>query len=206
MTDLFAEIVKADRKLGESAPLEWGDPLKDHEWKAPAERPVLPHESRARARAFAATNVNILALDLGTSTGWALATRDGHKSGSLRLDPKKLGGNGRRWIAFREWLTATARQAGGVQAVYFEDVRRHIGTTAAHVYGGYLAMLEAWCATNNVPLHGVGVGTIKKAWTGNGRAEKADMIAEAKRRGVRVSDDNEADAVAILAWAINEEN
>lgn len=192
MTDLFAEIVASDATSGFSTGNE-----------------AAPHESRARARAFAATNVNILALDLGTSTGWAVATRDGgHKSGSLRLDPKKLGGNGRRWIAFREWLTATAREAGGIQAVYHEDVKGHGkgGARAAHVYGGYLAMLEAWCAANNIPLHGVGVGTIKKAWTGNGRAEKGAMIAEAQRRGVRVADDNEADAVAILAYAINEEN
>lgn len=198
MTDLFAEIVKGDEHARSAGPF----PITKATMDA-----LVPHESRARARAFAATNVNILALDLGTSTGWAVATRDGqHKSGSLRLDPKKLGGNGRRWIAFREWLTATARQAGGIQAVYVEDVRRHVSNLSARVYCGYLAILEAWCATNNVPLHGVGVGTIKKAWTGNGRAKKGAMIAEAQRRGVRVADDNEADALAILAYAINEEN
>ncbi|MEM5429384.1 hypothetical protein [Cupriavidus oxalaticus] len=160
----------------------------------------------SRARAFPTANLNVLALDLGTTTGWAVATRDGRqKSGSLRLDPKKLGGNGRRWIAFREFLTATAREAGGVQAVYYERVCSHTGTTAAHVYGGYLAMLEAWCAANNIPMHGVAVATAKKAWTGNGRAKKPDMIAEAERRGVKVIDDNHADALAVLAYGVKQE-
>lgn len=165
------------------------------------------HASRARAHAFApACNLTVLALDLGTTTGWAVATRDGRqRSGSFRLDPKRLGGNGRRWIAFREWLTATAREAGGVQVVYVEDVRRHVSNLSARVYCGYLAMLEAWCAANNVRLEGVGVGTVKKAFTGDGRAQKGAMIAEAKRRGFAPSTDDEADAIAILAYGLNEE-
>ena len=161
----------------------------------------------ARARTHLPTaNLTVLALDLGTTTGWAVAPRNGPmRSGSFRLDPAKLGGNGRRWIAFREWLTATAREVGGVQAVYFERVCSHTGTTAAHVYGGYLAMLEAWCAANNIPMHGVAVATAKKAWTGNGRAKKPDMIAEARRRGMSPGCDNEADAMAILAYGVAQE-
>ncbi|MFC4518595.1 hypothetical protein [Cupriavidus pinatubonensis] len=169
--------------------------------------PPVPLALIARAHAhLPACNLNILALDLGTITGWAVATRAGkQRSGSLELKPTKLGGNGRRWIAFREWLTATAREVGGIQAVYHEDVKNHAGVIAAHVYGGYLAMLEAWCAANNIPLVGVGVGTVKKHFTGNGRASKDDMIAEAKRRGVKVIDDNHADALAILGYAVEQE-
>ena len=162
--------------------------------------------SRAGARISTACNLTVLALDLGTTTGFAIAPRNAPlRSGSFLLDPHKLGGNGRRWIAFREWLTATAREVGGVQVVYVEDVRRHVSNLSARVYCGYLAMLEAWCAANNVRLEGVGVGTIKKAFTGNGRADKEDMIAEAERRGIKVIDDNHADALAILAYGVAQE-
>lgn len=165
-----------------------------------AEAPTAP-TSRPRL------NLNVLALDLGTTCGWAVATREGkQRSGNFRLDPAKLGGNGRRWIAFREWLTATAREVGGVQVVYVEDVRRHVSNLSARVYCGYLAMLEAWCAANNIPLHGVGVGTIKKHWTGKGNADKDAMVIEAKRRGYTVTDDNHADALAILAYAVEQES
>lgn len=206
MTDLFATITEADKGLAypRMSLLCTHSPGYGCEMcrrlNEPAPAPI------ARARAFAACNLTVLALDLGTTTGWAVATREGRqKSGSFRLDPAKLGGNGRRWIAFREWLTATAREAGGVQAVYFEQVRNHTGTTAAHVYGGYMAMLEAWCAANNIPMHGVAVATAKKHWTGNGRAKKPEMIAEAERRGIKVIDDNHADALAILAYGVKQE-
>ena len=151
-------------------------------------------------------NLNILALDLGTILGWAVATREGkQRSGSLELKPSKLGGNGKRWMAYREWLTSIAREVGGIHAVYHEDVKNHAGTIAAHVYGGYLAMTEAWCAVNNIPLYGVGVGTIKKHFTGFGNATKEDMIAEAERRGFAPSTDDEADALAILSFAVKQE-
>lgn len=163
--------------------------------------------STTRARAFAAANCNVLALDLGTQCGWAVATREGKfSSGSDRFDPARCGGTGKRWLAFREFLTARAREAGGIQAVYFEDVKAHgPGVQAAHVYGGFLAVLELWCAANNIPLYGVGVGTIKKHATGRGNAKKPDMIAAAQALGVRVVDDNQADAVALLAYALDEE-
>ncbi|CAJ0803118.1 hypothetical protein LMG18090_04393 [Ralstonia mannitolilytica] len=166
-----------------------------------------PHTSHARARAFPAANCNVLALDLGTQCGWAVATRDGKFiSGSDRFDPKRCGGPGRRWLAFREFLTARAREAGGIQALYYEDVKAHgPGVQAAHVYGGFLAVLELWCAANNIPLYGVGVGTIKKHATGKGNAKKPDMIAAAKARGIAAKDDNEADAVALLAYALEQE-
>jgi len=162
--------------------------------------------STTRPRAIPVANCNVLALDLGTQCGWAVATRDGKfSSGSDRFDPKRCGGAGKRWLSFREFLTARAREAGGIQAVYYEDVKNHAGVLAAHVYGGFLAVLELWCAANNIPLYGVGVGTIKKHATGRGNAKKPDMIAAAQAMGVRVVDDNQADAVALLAYALEQE-
>ncbi|MBU9579593.1 hypothetical protein KTE26_14255 [Ralstonia mannitolilytica] len=166
-----------------------------------------PHASHARAREFPAANCNVLALDLGTQCGWAVATRDGKfSSGSDRFDPKRCGGPGKRWLSFREFLTARAREAGGIQAVYYEDVKQPFASNlAARAYCGLLAILELWCAANNIPLYGVGVGTIKKHATGRGNAKKPDMIAAARALGVRVVDDNQADAVALLAYALEQE-
>lgn len=154
-----------------------------------------------------ACDVNVLALDLATKCGWAYRTRDGkQRSGVERFAPGKGGHNGQRWLAMRQWLTEAAREMGGVHVVYFEDVKRHVSNLSARAYCGYLAILEAWCATNNVPMVGVGVGTIKKHWTGKGNADKDAMVAEAKRRGIRVIDDNHADALAILAYGVQQES
>ena len=46
------------------------------------------------------------------------------------------------------------------------------------------------------------VGTIKKHATGKGNAGKGDVIASVTARGHAPVDDNEADALALLHWAI----
>jgi len=90
----------------------------------------------------------------------------------------------------------------GIDAVYFEEVRRHAGVDAAHAYGGFLAHLTAWCEHHQIPYQGVPVGTIKKHATGKGNANKDAMISSARALGFDPQDDNEADALALLAFAI----
>jgi Holliday junction resolvasome RuvABC endonuclease subunit len=144
----------------------------------------------------------ILALDLGTSTGWALRTPDGAiASGTQSFRPQRFEGGGMRYLRFRRWISELQESFPELQALYFEEVRRHAGVDAAHVYGGLLATLSAWCEHHNVPYQGVPVGTIKKHATGKGNASKAEMIAAMRRRGHSPADDNEADALAILHWA-----
>ena len=46
------------------------------------------------------------------------------------------------------------------------------------------------------------VGTIKRFIAGKGNADKAAVIAAVRERGFSPADDNEADALAILLWAI----
>ena len=112
-----------------------------------------------------------------------------------------------RYLRFRRWLdellatTAPKGAASGLDAVYFEEVRRHLGVDAAHAYGGFLATLTSWCEYQTIPYQGVPVGTIKRHVTGKGNADKATMIAAIRARGFRPTDDNEADAIALLLWA-----
>lgn len=149
--------------------------------------------------------MNILAIDLGTTTGWALRSRGGIQSGSRACTVKGAEGPGQRWLKFRALLNELDTMAGEINVVYFEDVKDHAGTLAAHIYGGFLAHLETWCELRRARLVGVGVGTVKKNWTGNGAARKDIMIAEAKERGFNPVDDNEADALAIMALALKRE-
>jgi Holliday junction resolvasome RuvABC endonuclease subunit len=148
--------------------------------------------------------MKILALDLGTKTGWAIGPSV--VSGTWTNKAGRYDGGGMRYLRFRAWLTEVKAQAGGLDAVYFEEVRNHAGTDAAHVYGGFLAHLTAWCEEQvpKLPYQGVPVGTIKKHVTGKGNASKGQMIEWATSHlGRPVGDDNEADAVAILAYAIS---
>jgi hypothetical protein len=145
----------------------------------------------------------ILALDLGTHTGWALRQRDGGiASGTQHFAPSRFEGGGMRFLRFKHWLTEIKQTADGLDAVFFEEVRRHVGVDAAHAYGGFLAHLTAWCEHHGIPYRGVPVGTIKKHATGKGNADKQAMIAFAKIKGFGLADDNEADALALLDWAL----
>ena len=145
----------------------------------------------------------ILALDLGTTTGWALRGHDGLiTSGTASFKPGRYDGGGMRYLRFTNWLTEIDRLSGRIAAIYFEEVRRHIGTDAAHVFGGLLGVLTSWGELRGVPYQGVPVGTIKRHATGRGNANKQAMIAAARERGFSPADDNEADAIAILLWAI----
>ena len=146
--------------------------------------------------------MNVLALDLGTSTGWAMRSLDGHViSGVESFKPGRFEGGGMRYLRFKRWLTDLKGTTEGLGAVYFEEVRRHAGVDAAHVYGGFLATLTAWCEHHSIPYQGVPVGTIKRHATGKGNASKADVIAAMRALGHEPSDDNEADALALLSFA-----
>lgn len=148
-------------------------------------------------------NIAILALDLGTTTGWAVQNTDGViVSGTVSFRPSRYDGGGIRYLRFRAWLDSLTGNTGGLGAVHFEEVRRHIGTDAAHIYGGFLATLTAWCEQRNIAYQGVPVGTIKRHVTGKGNADKAAVIAAIQARGYHPADDNEADAIAILLWVI----
>ena len=159
----------------------------------------------------------ILALDLGTTTGWALRSANGPVAhGFVSFKSQRFEGGGMRYLRFGRWLadmlalsgqksgSQTGAQANltGIGAVYFEEVRRHLGVDAAHVYGGLLATLTAWCEHHQIPYQGVPVGTIKRHATGKGNAGKAELIAAMKALGHPVTDDNEADALALLHWAL----
>ena len=145
----------------------------------------------------------ILALDLGTTTGWALRSHEGLiTSGTVSFRPSRYDGGGIRFVRFRSWLDQLTADGAPPAAVYFEEVRRHAATDAAHIYGGFLACLAAWCEEHRIAYQGVPVGTIKRFATGKGNADKQAMIAAAWSRGFAPADDNEADAIAILLWAI----
>ena len=145
----------------------------------------------------------ILALDLGTITGWALRGRDGMaNSGTVSFRPDRFEGGGMRYLRFKHWLTEVKNMAGSIEALYFEEVRRHAGTSAAQIYGGFLAHVAAWCEHHGIPYQGVPVGTIKRHVTGKGNAPKQAVIEAVRAYGFAPVDDNEADAIALLLWAL----
>jgi hypothetical protein len=76
----------------------------------------------------------LLALDLGSSTGWALRGADGAiTSGVQEFRPNRFEGGGMPFLRFNHWLSELNEAAGPIGAVFFEEVRAHRGTLAAQI-------------------------------------------------------------------------
>ena len=148
--------------------------------------------------------MNVLTLDLGTTTGWAsVQSQVVTQSGIVKLHPRRFDGGGIRYLKFSKFLDDLESRIQPITAIFYEEVKRHIGVDAAHAYGGFMAVLTAWCESRHIAYEGVTVGTIKKHITGKGNANKQQVINAVKQLGHQPQDDNESDAIAIAYWAIH---
>lgn len=141
--------------------------------------------------------MTILALDLGTKTGFAMSVEGQIFSGTICFSNGRFEGGGMRFLKFQNWLLKIEPKP---TQIFFEEVRRHLGVDASHAYGGFLGVLSSWCEKNKIAYDGVPVATIKKHITGKGNANKQLVISAIKEKGFNPTDDNEADALALLDY------
>lgn len=143
----------------------------------------------------------ILAIDPGNAFGYAVKKYSTIESGFVCLTTGSKNHTGKKFELFKLWLDEF--DAIDLTEIHYEDVKRHNGLHAARAYCGYVAVLNMYAYKRGIPCSGVGVGTIKKFWTGNGRADKQQMVDEARSRGFDdVDNDNEADALALLHYVM----
>ena len=145
----------------------------------------------------------LLALDLGQQTGWALRQASGRiTSGCHGFKPGRFEGGGMPLLRFAAWLEELHRGTGPLARVYFEEVRAHKGTAAAHTYGAFLGQLTAWCEHHH-SLPGRSGRDDQETRNGQGQCgQGGHVIAAMRAQGFHPADDNEADALALLEWAI----
>lgn len=154
---------------------------------------------------------NTLALDIGTTTGWAIRKTEAVLSGSwLLATPKELRqqrklGRERtgdiRFFRLRERIEEAIRDHG-IKNVVFEDVLFLSSQAQSQLWASLRAAV--WMASASLRIACVHTGTLKKFATGTGNARKEAMVATVAKLpppwGRVVRDDNEADAVLILRW------
>ena len=140
----------------------------------------------------------VLALDLGTRTGWAVGCGESTRFGAEDFGLRAKESRGARFLKFSNWLEATLK-GERIDLIAFEEVRAHRGVVAAHVYGGFEAILLAISERLQIPCGGVAVGTIKKCLAGTGRATKKQMVKAAIARGWAVGNDHDALGVLLAA-------
>lgn len=148
----------------------------------------------------------VLGIDPATHCGWAvidMALRI-KSAGTWDLTGGRFEGGGMRYVKMRAMLAKVFAAYPEIQLVGFEEVRRHMGVSSAHVYGGLVAVITAFCEERKTPYVGIPVGTVKKRATGSGNADKSAMILAARGHWPSLSediDDNTADAAWIAVCA-----
>lgn len=149
--------------------------------------------------------MNILALDLGTSCGYAIHSPilGAPVYGTFDLKSRRFEGGGMRYLRFVEKLREV-HAANPLGQIVYEEVRRHMSTDAAHVYGGLMGVLTAFCEDQKIPYMSYPVSHIKKFITGKGNAKKPVVMEALENRGFPVKNDDEADALALLLLRLSE--
>jgi Holliday junction resolvasome RuvABC endonuclease subunit len=150
--------------------------------------------------------MNILALDLGTKTGFALLDEGQLESGTVVFDVKRGESAGMRYIRFNRWLATVALHISGpprVGLIVYEAAHQR-GGAATEIAAGFTTRVQEFCAARGIEHASVHTATLKKWTTGNGHAKKPEMIAAVSERWKKVTDDDEADAIALLYHALAE--
>lgn len=149
--------------------------------------------------------LNIVGFDPGTNFGFCWLQIEGGKiriieSGTWDMlpDQEMKEGPGSRFVMAERYIKYLLGNAKPKIVVY-ESVMRHIGTIAAHVYGGFEALIIMVAEQKDIPYFKYVPTTIKKNVTGNGRASKEE-VADAVRGffpNMKFRTNDESDAVAI---------
>jgi len=145
--------------------------------------------------------MRILALDIATKCGWAYKDKR-IKSGTIDLKKDThFDGAGVVFLKFERWLQRFLE----ADLIIVEGVIKQDGGQIAQQrrYGGLLAIVQKFGDKHSIPYTAEGVSTIKKFWTGSGKASKELMVETAREKGFNPRDDNEADALALLHLAID---
>jgi Holliday junction resolvasome RuvABC endonuclease subunit len=148
-----------------------------------------------------------LALDIATFTGAAFDKKPGRPAfATYRVpsvdDPDDFG---TRYVAFSDWLAemiSVIKPDWGAFEAPLPQRGSNLVTNfrTARLLGGLVAHAEAEFVRAGIPCGEENVSTIKKHLTGNGRAEKADIMARCRQLGWEIKNDHEADAAALWAY------
>jgi len=148
--------------------------------------------------------LTIIGLDIGTRTGWAISQGDkiissGVRDFSLKANEHK----GKRGIRFYNFLMTLPHP----DVIFYEKVQfsmNKYSSEGGELYKGLLMLVNMFAAGFDVNTIGVHPSTLKKQFTGNGRAEKLEMCNTARKYGWQGGAEgtdllnDEADAGAVI--------
>ncbi|MDQ5872373.1 MAG: hypothetical protein M3547_09255 [Acidobacteriota bacterium] len=154
--------------------------------------------------------MRILALDLGTQTGWAYWDGARRESGVQVFDVKRGESPGMRYVRFNNWISFVFDQGGTPPEIVVYEQTHNRGGAATEIAAGFATRVQEFCARHHLEHSAIHSATLKKWTTGKGNAKKPDMVAAVVRRWpvdcprTHPLGDDEADAIALLEYAKTE--
>lgn len=150
--------------------------------------------------------MKILSLDLATVTGWAY-NQPSINGGVWNLKPKTGSSDGMKQIKLRSHLKDFIDTVGGVDLIVYEKPAGRFISGVISV-AELVGVVKVFCEDNGINYTSFRPTEIKKWATGKGNSGKPAMLAQAKKRwpNVHIIDDNQSDAMLMLAMTEKEYN
>jgi len=151
--------------------------------------------------------MNILALDIGIKTGYAIYSMHGSSvrnttaalSGVKEFTFKRGDSPDIRFLLFRAWLKRIV-VVHEIELIMYEKPFLR-GGAASDFLKGFMLIIRMVAVEFDISYKGLMGTSLKKYATGSGKASKEEMVLTAKQRYGKVKDDNQADALHLLAYA-----
>lgn len=151
--------------------------------------------------------MNLLALDISKSCGWAFARDWAQPSFGVKEFPRgDHVDEGRVFSLFRDWLHDMLTLHNVNLLLYEAPIHGVNDMRTTFVLIGMAAHAESVCHDRGVRVYQEAASVIRKHFVGKGRAGKKGNIKDdvgyrCRQLGWQVSDHNAADALAALAYA-----
>jgi Holliday junction resolvasome RuvABC endonuclease subunit len=150
--------------------------------------------------------MKVIALDLATSTGFAIGNTSDLSpatvtSGTILLSPRNSGVSlGAKCAALESFLRILIKDHQPDAIVREESLFR--GLAASQHGFGFAAMVEKIAFESGLPCLSIPATSVKKQIAGSGKTDKEGMIAAVRELGFSPAGDDEADAIALLLASV----
>lgn len=147
----------------------------------------------------------ILGIDPANVTGWCILDGSEIECGTWRLVVSSEEHRGDRLSRFIEALRGLYVRTGfeliAIENAGYGSNNAHTGAMHEHLIG----MCQWFASQKSIRVIECNISSVKKFISGKGNAEKHEVIAAVNRHfGLSVSDNNEADAIAIAKYGEHE--
>lgn len=157
--------------------------------------------ARVKKKSSVSMEIRLLSIDQASSCGWCSP----NASGVWDFKTKKDESQGMKLLRFRSKLKEVC-ELENINLIAYERVAGQHKNSIIHA-AKMVSIIETFCEENKIDYRAVSATEVKKFATGKGNCGKDLMIQAAQEKyGYTGTDDNEADAILIYHFTLQDLN